>query len=82
MNPNEKKEINLLGQFCPFPVMNIIREVDRMRGGEVVRFNVDDPLAVKSIPEELEDYSDISISITKNDKGWDIVISKNAGNPV
>ncbi len=72
----KKREINLVGQFCPFPVMRIVRDVDLMRPGETLRFLVDDPLATKSVPEELEDYRDLSISITPRDRNWEIAISR------
>ena len=71
-----KKEISLYGKICPYPVVEIVYEVDKMREGEKCRFLVDDPLAIKSVPEELEDYNDIAISIDRIDKGWEIGISK------
>ncbi len=71
-----KKEISLYGKICPYPVVEIVYEVDRMQEGEKCNFLVDDPLAIKSVPEELEDYDDIAISIDRIDKGWEIGISK------
>ncbi|MDI6786640.1 MAG: sulfurtransferase TusA family protein [bacterium] len=70
------KEINLLGKVCPYPVMYIIREVDMMRSGENVKCLVDDPLATKSVLEELEDYDDVSISIVKLFHQWEINIAR------
>ena len=68
--------IDLCGRVCPYPVVEIIREADRLRPGEALRCIVDDPLAIKSIPEELEDYDDVSITITPVKSGWEIVIER------
>jgi len=68
------KEIELLGKNCPFPIMHIIRAVDMMRPGEKLQFLVDDPLAIKSVPEELEEYPDLSFEITPRGRLWVIDI--------
>jgi len=70
------ESIDLCGRVCPYPVVEVIREADRLHPGEALRCLVDDPLAIKSIPEELEDYDDISITITPVANGWDIVIER------
>ena len=70
------KELNLQGKICPFPVMHIVREVEMMRSGETLKFIVDDPLAIKSVPEELEESLDLSVTITKTDRVWEIVVVK------
>ncbi|MBN2448046.1 MAG: sulfurtransferase TusA family protein [Phycisphaerae bacterium] len=72
----ETQAVNLCGKVCPYPVVMIVREVDRLRSGESLRCLVDDPLAIKAVPEELEDYDDVSISITEHDRGWEITISR------
>ena len=69
-------EIDLVGKICPYPVVEIIKAVDRMRSGEKLTFSVDDPLCLKSVPDELEDYEDIEIIVDKMEKGWKIQISK------
>jgi TusA-related sulfurtransferase len=69
------KEIELLGENCPFPIMHIIRAVDMMRPGEKLQFLVDDPLAIKSVPEELEEYPNLSCKITPSGEFWEIVIN-------
>ena len=72
--------INLCGKICPFPIFLIIQRVDKMRPGDSVSFLVDDPLVLKSAPEELEDYSGITHSITKDKEGWiiSVCMKKNA----
>ena len=70
------QEFNLEGTICPFPVMHIVREVEMMRSGETLRFTVDDPLAIKSVPEELEDSPDLSVTIRKAGRSWEIVVRK------
>ena len=71
-----KKEIDLIGMICPYPVTHIIYEVDKMRKKEEIKFLVDDPLAIKSTPEELEDYEDIEIQIEKIEKHWEIFVAR------
>jgi len=56
--------------------MHIVREVEMMRSGETLKFIVDDPLAIKSVPEELEESPDLSVTITKTDRVWEIVVVK------
>ena len=68
--------MNLVGKLCPFPVMYIIREVDLMRSGEVLNFRVDDPLAIKSVPEELEEVPGVSVKISEDGESWEITIIK------
>ena len=68
--------IDLCGKVCPYPVVLIVREVDRLQSGQTLRCMVDDPLALKAVPEELEDYADVTISITKQERGWEIIISR------
>ena len=68
--------VELRGKFCPFPVVNVITEVEQMRPGQKRIFCVDDPLAIKSIPEELGEYDDLGISIERQQEGWKINISR------
>jgi len=56
--------------------MHIVREVEMMRSGERLKFIVDDPLAIKSVPEELEDSHDLSVNISKAGRSWEIVVVK------
>lgn len=69
-------EIDLRGKICPYPVVEFVRTVDTMKSGEERIFLVDDPLAIKSIPEEMEDYSDIDIEITKKEGHWSIFVHR------
>ncbi len=68
--------LDLCGKVCPYPVVLIIREVDQLRHGETLRCLVDDPLALKAVPEELEDYADLDVSITEDGPRWQIVIAR------
>ncbi len=70
------EEIDLYGKICPYPVVQIVQEVHKMRAGETKTFCVDDPLAIKSVPEELADVDGLTISVENRSKGWDIIISK------
>ncbi len=71
-----ESKINLCGKICPYPVVDIINTVDHMNKGETKIFLVDDPLAIKSVPEELEDFDDVSCSIDKQKGMWQITITK------
>ena len=68
--------IDLCGKICPYPVVEIIREVERLRTGETLRCVVDDPLALKSIPEELADFPDVTLTITEYKSAWEIIVSR------
>ena len=70
------KKVDLVGKVCPFPVMCIVKEIDLMKPKETKVFLVDDPLAVKSVPEEVEEYNNVSCKIKKKDKHWEISIKK------
>lgn len=72
----KENEINLEGKICPFPVMHIVQEVDMMRSGEILKFMVDDPLAIKSVPEELEDSPGVSVFIRPSGRVWEIIVRK------
>ena len=56
--------------------MHIIRDVGEMNSGETRKFVTDDPLAIKSIPEELEDDDDLVVSINKHQRGWEITVTR------
>ena len=66
----------LVGKFCPYPVVTIICTVARMQHGEQRRFIVDDPLATKSVPEELEEFDDVRCEIHEHEEGWEIIVWK------
>jgi TusA-related sulfurtransferase len=70
------KQINLITKICPYVVMSIIREVGKLQNGETCSFLVDDPLAIKSVPEELAEYDDLSLSIHRHKNGWEIIVSR------
>lgn len=69
-------EKNLSGLICPYPVVEAIKEIDKMRVGETIIFIVDDPLAIKSIPYELREYKDIIVNVEKINGGWKIKVTK------
>jgi TusA-related sulfurtransferase len=71
-----EEEVSLIGKVCPYVVMHIIRDVGEMNSGETRKFVTDDPLAIKSIPEELEDDDDFTVSIDKHQRGWEITVTR------
>lgn len=68
------QDIDLCAKVCPYVVMNIVRDVELMEKGQTFKFVVDDPLAVKSIPEELEEYDDMECVIEKQGHCWSITV--------
>ncbi len=67
---------DLCGKVCPYPVVEIHREIDQLRSGEAFRCIVDDPLVLKSVPEEIEDTPGVSLTIAKLEAGWEITVVK------
>lgn len=75
----EKNEpIDLRGKICPFPVFEIINQVNFLHQDQRVSFLVDDPLAIKSVPEELEEFSNLMVDIVPENNSWIITIHKNS----
>lgn len=68
--------LDLSGLFCPYPVVCVIRAVETMQSGQTRHFLIDDPLAVKSIPEELENLGVQEISIEDHPAGWEVTVTK------
>jgi TusA-related sulfurtransferase len=69
--------VDLLTRVCPYVVMYIIREAGKIRPHETRTFLVDDPLAIKSVPEEVaEYYNDLDVAIQAYPEGWEIIISR------
>ncbi len=69
-------ETNLSGVLCPYCITNVIKAVEGMHSGETNLFIVDDPLAIKAIPEELEEEDDLDITIEKDKQNWKVIIEK------
>jgi len=68
-------KLDLVGKVCPFPIIQTLKEFPNLKSGEVMEVKVDDPLAIKSIPEELENQG-ADIATDKIDEGWKITIKK------
>ena len=71
-----QSKIDLSGRLCPFIVMHILRSAGRMEKGERASFFVDDPLAIKSVPEELEERGEFVVQVNKEKAGWVITVSR------
>jgi len=72
----KERQIDLLGKVCPYPVVEVVRAVDKMAEGDRLIFLIDDPLAIKSIPEELEEYINHEVFIEKRHRHWAITVTK------
>jgi TusA-related sulfurtransferase len=70
------KKLDLRGSFCPYPVVETIELIDSCDKGVNIEVLVDDPLAIKAIPEELEDDNLTKFEIVKENRFWKILIQK------
>ncbi len=67
---------DLTGMVCPRPIAEIVQAVHTLTPGERIRFRVDDPLVLSAVPEELEEFEDMVVEITEEERGWMIVVSR------
>ncbi len=75
-DPQSEDIEDLIGMVCPRPIAEIVQAVHGMAAGTSLRFLVDDPLALKAIPEELEEYGDLEIEIREHSDHWEIVVTR------
>lgn len=68
--------VDLRDSLCPMAVVNILREISTMKEGEERHFIVTDPLAEKSIPQELKYENISSLDIVKEKKQWRVIVIK------
>jgi len=69
------KQYNLLGKVCPFPVIDTLKAYSELKKGDILEVLIDDPLAKKSIPDELSS-EECDVDIEDIDRGWKIIIKK------
>lgn len=69
-------QVDLCGKVCPYPVVHIIRAVEALQPRQSFRCIVDDPLAIKAVPEELADFDDIELTISPAAQGWEIRVRR------
>lgn len=77
-NTRNDSVLDLCGKVCPYPVVEVISAVELMKPGQRRIFLVDDPLALKSIPEELEELDcceSIDVNVEKQKKHWCITVT-------
>ncbi len=77
MQKLENIQKDLTGILCPYCILDVLRVVEKMGKGTANSFIVDDPLAIKAIPEELEDEDDLKVEIERLKKSWKILITRN-----
>ena len=65
------------GSASPFPLIGMLRKVLNLGRGETLSFLVDDLLAARSIPRELEDYGDICVDVAGGEGQWKVTVSRN-----
>jgi TusA-related sulfurtransferase len=64
----------LRGEICPFCIYEILQAVGDLPAGRPITVLVDDPLATRSIPEELQDLSGIRWHIERIGDYWQVRI--------
>ncbi len=47
-----------------------------MKDGDSLTFLVDDPLVLKSVPEELDSYPNVTYAVQDADNGWIISVQR------
>jgi TusA-related sulfurtransferase len=67
---------DLTGLVCPRPIAEIVQAVHALEVGASLRFLVDDPLALKAVPEELEEYGDLEIEVHEESGCWEITVTR------
>ncbi len=70
------ENVDLVRRYCPYVVVEVIRLVEKMKDGDRLVCCVDDPLATKSIPEELEEFENVRYFISKKKVFWEVIIEK------
>lgn len=74
--PDEPED--LMGMVCPRPIAEIVQAVHAMEKGASLSFLVDDPLAIRAVPEELGEYGDLDIEVREVAGHWEIVVTRRA----
>lgn len=72
--PDEPEDLK--GMVCPRPIAEIVQAVHAMEKGSTLRFLVDDPLAIRAVPEELEEYGDLDVDVHEVEGHWEIVVTR------
>lgn len=80
MVKEDKKQLNLEGEICPYTLIKTIKKVNELekelRAGEkVLKVYIDHPPAVDNLPEEFE-AKGYKVETEKLDSGdWEVTIS-------
>jgi len=63
------KTVDLIGFYCPVPVYNTRREIDKMKVGQVLEVLADDPAAEEDITRWAKRFGQEIVSFEKGENG-------------
>lgn len=63
------KTVDLIGFYCPIPVLNTREEIDRMKVGQLLEVLADDPAAEEDITRWAKRFGQEIVSFKKEDDG-------------
>lgn len=69
------EKLDVLGCVCPVPVMKALRKFEEISSGEQIELLTDDPLAIKTIPDEITE-SEAKVEVIADGRHWKVIITK------
>lgn len=67
--------IDVRGKVCPYPVITTLEKLSSLKKGDVLEVLTDEPLAIRSVPEEAKRWG-LKTKVERIEKGWKIIITK------
>jgi len=72
-----RRELDVTGKLCPWPVMLTMKELSKMVPGEILEVLTDNPPSVVNIPEAVKDEGHEVLGTEPTDPGvYKIVVKK------
>jgi tRNA 2-thiouridine synthesizing protein A len=75
-NRSAKRTLDCSGLYCPMPVLNTRREMDKMAIGDTLEVLADDPAAEEDIKAWAKRTGQELLEIKKTGEGWRFLIRK------
>ncbi len=68
------KELNVLGQVCPYPLLMVQKETKSMKSGELLKVYCDAAASATGTIPEFCKKKGYELESVKTDKGWELYI--------
>lgn len=68
-NVKPDKTLDLIGFYCPIPVLNTREEIDKMKVGQLLEVLADDPAAEEDITRWAKRFGQEIVLFKKEDEG-------------